>query len=61
MAERREGYVCLSELAKRRDMLAEQIEQLESRLEGGRAGAAQELRGELQQVEREMRLIAGSN
>lgn len=61
MAERREGYVSLSDLTKRRDRLAEQIEQLETRLEGGHAGAAQELRGELQQVEREMRLIAGSN
>jgi len=61
MAERRDGYVCLAELTKRRAMIAERIEQLEARVEGARVGEAQELRGELLALEREMRLIAGAS
>jgi hypothetical protein len=61
MAERRDGYVCLAELTKRRATIAERIEQLEARVEGARVGEAQELRGELLALEREMRLIAGAS
>jgi hypothetical protein len=61
MAERWDGYVCLAELTKRRAMIAERIEQLEARVEGARVGEAQELRGELLALEREMRLIAGAS
>jgi hypothetical protein len=60
-AERRDGYVCLAELAKRHALVAERIEQLDMRLAGGRADEVQDLRGELMQLEREMRLIAGAS
>jgi hypothetical protein len=58
----RDGLTRLEDLAQRRALLAEQLQQAEWRRRAGLdAEEPRELRGALQQVETELRLIAGAS
>ncbi|WP_270933876.1 hypothetical protein [Falsiroseomonas oryzae] len=61
MPELQDRFVCLTDLAQRRAVLVERLQQLEVRSDGIPCVEAQSLRGELQALDRELRLVAGSN
>jgi hypothetical protein len=60
MAGRQEPYPGIDDLAARRAALAELLRQLEARSDGASTSEERRLRGELTQLDREMRIVAGA-
>jgi predicted trehalose synthase len=61
MPGRRETSPGLDDLAARRASLAETLRQVEDRSDGAAAAEAKRLRGELQALDQELRLVAGAS
>ncbi len=61
MAGRREANPGLDGLVARRAALIELLQQLEARCDGAASSEEQQLRSELQQLECEMRMVAGAS